>query len=114
MDGDAALVMADINPAVLKRTQNERDEAYRQYKELMAKYEKLELAHAQLMVSHNELVSKNPGWKLKKDYEYGQDECRPLTLGSICEKCGYVYILGHPRFMMRPNDKAREPHAITK
>lgn len=114
MGRGAALVMADINPAALKRTQNERDEAQRQYKELMAKYEQLEMAHAQLMVSHNELVSKNPGWKFKQDYEYGQDECRPLRLGSICEKCGYVYVLGHPRFMMRPHDKAREPHAITK
>lgn len=94
-----------------RRIKAERDAALSELEALRKKFQDLEKAHAQLQTAYNEVVNKT-GYKESKPYEYKEDECRPLSVGEVCDKCGYDYRPDSERFMMRPNDKVKESHAI--
>jgi hypothetical protein len=101
--------MPDVNAADFQRMRSERDAARAEKDMWRDKYRKLEQQHATVQTTLQELMNVT-GAKPKKAYEYGKDECKPVMLGQICEKCQWDYRPDSPRFMMRPTDKAREPH----
>jgi hypothetical protein len=77
--------------------------------DLKVKYRKLEEAFAQLQTSHTEYENKlaSAGIRIKKEYIYKDDECRPVPIHGACEKCGW-----NRDTQMRPGDKNREPHPL--
>ena len=101
--------MPDINAADFKKMQQERDAAVKEAAELRDKNRHLEESLAALNRTLAE-VKTATNYKEVKPYEYKEGECHPITLGQVCENCGYDYRAESPRFMMRPNDRAKEPH----
>ena len=78
----------------------ERDGLKAENADLRKKVQKLEEDFAQQQTSLHELMSKT-GAKLVKPYEYGPDECRPVHVGEVCEKCGFDYVPGSPTLYHR-------------
>ena len=101
--------MPDVSGADLQRLQSKLNATEVERDMWKDKYHKERQAHVTAETSLRELQHLT-GAKEKKVYEYKDDECRPLSLGQVCEKCGYDYRSDSLRFMMRPTDKAREPH----
>jgi len=72
---------------------------------------KLEEDLARQQLTLHELMNKT-GAKLKVEYQYGEDECRPLAVNSVCEKCGWDNRPGSRTYQMKPGDKGRSTHLI--
>ena len=104
--------MADVNVTDFQRMRAEHRAMQAEMEMWRTRYHKLEEKYAQLEVTHAELMNVT-GAKPKRVYEYGESECRPVSLGEVCPKCQYDYRRDSPRFMMRPNDKAKEVHPTT-
>ena len=87
----------------------EREALATELAELKDKYRKLEEAHARLQTSHVEYESKlsQQGVKIKKEYVYRDDECRPVPIGGVCPICAW-----DRNTQRKPGDKNREPHPV--
>lgn len=77
-----------------------------EYKSLQNDRERLQQALADKTRELAELQQAH-GIKVKPPYEYGDDECRPVSPGGKCEQCGWDY-----NTQRRPDDEKREPHPV--
>ncbi len=90
----------------IKAIKGERDALKAENKELHAEVKKLKEDFAQQQNTLHELMAKS-GFKLKKEYVYGDDECRPVPLHGVCDKCGWVRDT-----QKKPGDDKKEPHPV--
>lgn len=105
--------MSDISAADFKRMQQERDAAIKELTLVKSQLQVERAAHAQERQTLKELMNK-AGYKEKSTYEYKDDECRPVTLGSVCDLCQWDNRPSSPTFQMRigREKEGRQPHAI--
>lgn len=97
---------ADVMADDIKAIKGERDSLKAENKELHAEVKKLKEDFAQQTTAFHELMAKT-GHKLKKEYQYAEDECRPVPMHGVCDKCGWSRDT-----QMKPGDSKKEPHAI--
>ncbi|SRR6266851_1011616 len=88
--------------------------------ELKAQHEKLQITHGMLKNDRDRLIASLSDLKreltelqqahgiiVRPQYEYKEDECRPVPVNGVCEQCGWDYAT-----QRRPDDTQREPHPI--
>lgn len=93
-------------PEDIKQVLAERNSLRKENEELRTQLKKVEENLAASQTNLHELMSKT-GHKIKTPYEYAENECRPVGLGSVCDKCGW-----QRNTQTRPGETKRSAHAI--